>query len=170
MRILLTAILMFLLGIIHPVSTGASVLPDDLEGSGYDDEGSGSGALSEKVSLDENKNDKSQPNTKGDRRFTVKAEEGSKDDFYGFSDRAFDGTHWSAGETIVAKSKTVFENKETLAGIIAGGVTGLVMAIILAGVLIYKWQKKDDGGYILGQQRASDEDCHRSHGDEIVVV
>ncbi|XP_029984702.1 syndecan-4-like isoform X2 [Sphaeramia orbicularis] len=158
MRILLTAILMFLLGIIHPVSTGASVLPDDLEGSGYDDEGSGSGALSEKVSLDENKNDKSQPNTKGDRRFT------------GFSDRAFDGTHWSAGETIVAKSKTVFENKETLAGIIAGGVTGLVMAIILAGVLIYKWQKKDDGGYILGQQRASDEDCHRSHGDEIVVV
>lgn len=41
-------------------------------------------------------------------------------------------------------------------GVIAGGVTGVTLAVILAAILIYKWQKKEDGGYIQGQQRASD--------------
>lgn len=55
-------------------------------------------------------------------------------------------------------------------GVIAGGVTGLALAAALAAILIYTWQKKDNGGYILGQQRASDEGYHRPNREEVVVV
>lgn len=54
------------------------------------------------------------------------------------------------------------------AGVIAGGVTGAILAASLATILIYKWQKKDDEGYILGQQRASVEDYHRPSREEVV--
>ena len=51
-------------------------------------------------------------------------------------------------------------------GVIAGGVIGATLAAALAGILIYKWQKKD--GYILGQQRASDEYYHKHNRGEVV--
>ena len=54
--------------------------------------------------------------------------------------------------------------------VIAGGVTGFALAAALAAILIYSWQKKDNGGYILGQQRAPDEGYHRPNREEVVVV
>lgn len=58
---------------------------------------------------------------------------------------------------VVANSKSLVERKEVFATIVAGGVTGGLLAATLASVLIYKWRIKGDDGYILGQQRASDE-------------
>ncbi len=52
--------------------------------------------------------------------------------------------------------------------VIAGSVTGGILAASLAAVLIYKWQKKDDGGYVLGQQRPSNEDCHEPNSRKVV--
>lgn len=48
----------------------------------------------------------------------------------------------------------------TFTGVIAGGLAGAILAAILAAVLIYKFHKKGDEGYILGQQ---------THREEIVV-
>ena len=42
------------------------------------------------------------------------------------------------------------------AGIIAGGVIGVAAGAAVGAILIYNWRKKD-GGYILGQQSASDD-------------
>lgn len=53
-------------------------------------------------------------------------------------------------------------------GVIAGGVTGVTLAASVAAILIYRWQK-EDGGYILGQQRASDKDYYKPNRDEVVV-
>uniref|UniRef100_A0A3Q3KG13 Syndecan/Neurexin domain-containing protein n=1 Tax=Monopterus albus TaxID=43700 RepID=A0A3Q3KG13_MONAL len=39
--------------------------------------------------------------------------------------------------------------------IIAGSVTGVILAAVLTGLLIYKWYKQDDGGYIMGQRSLS---------------
>lgn len=52
--------------------------------------------------------------------------------------------------------------------VIAGAVTGAALAATLAAILIYKWQKKEDGEYILGQQRASDEDYHKPNREQAV--
>ena len=49
--------------------------------------------------------------------------------------------------------------------VIAGGVTGVALAAALAALLIYRWQKKDNGGYILGQQRV----YHRPDREQVVV-
>lgn len=57
---------------------------------------------------------------------------------------------------VVANSKSLVERKEVFATIVAGGVMGGLLAATLASVLIYKWRIKGDG-YIMGQQRASDE-------------
>lgn len=54
-------------------------------------------------------------------------------------------------------------------GVIAGGVTGVILAAALAALLIYKWQKKDDEGYVLGQERASDRDYHKPNRDDVVL-
>lgn len=53
-------------------------------------------------------------------------------------------------------------------GVIAGGVIGVTLAAAAATILIYRWQKKDEG-YILGQQRASDEDNNKPNRGEFVV-
>ncbi|KAJ0026593.1 hypothetical protein NQD34_017593 [Periophthalmus magnuspinnatus] len=43
----------------------------------------------------------------------------------------------------VIQSKSIMESKEVLTGVVAGGVGGLILAVGLAGFLIYKWKKKD---------------------------
>uniref|UniRef100_A0A3Q3VRF6 Syndecan/Neurexin domain-containing protein n=1 Tax=Mola mola TaxID=94237 RepID=A0A3Q3VRF6_MOLML len=45
--------------------------------------------------------------------------------------------------------------------VLAGGIVGVILAATLAATLIYKWQKKDNGGFILGRRKPSDEDYHR---------
>uniref|UniRef100_A0A3Q3L4Z2 Syndecan/Neurexin domain-containing protein n=1 Tax=Mastacembelus armatus TaxID=205130 RepID=A0A3Q3L4Z2_9TELE len=46
---------------------------------------------------------------------------------------------------------------DNISSVIAGGVTGLILAATLMALLIYKWQNKDDGGYIMGQKTHRDE-------------
>lgn len=58
---------------------------------------------------------------------------------------------------VVANSKSLVEREEVFATIVVGGVMGGLLAVTLASFLIYKWRIKGNDGYILGQQRASDE-------------
>lgn len=55
-------------------------------------------------------------------------------------------------------------------GVTAGGVTGVILAAALAAILIYKEQRKDVGGYTLGQQEAFNGAYHTAKSDELVVV
>ncbi|XP_040920475.1 syndecan-1-like [Toxotes jaculatrix] len=75
--------------------------------------------------------------------------------------RTFDVTHWPAKDTesyvIMANSKSFLENKQIFAGVIAGGITGVILATMLAGILIYHWHNKDHGGYSQGQQTHREE-------------
>ncbi|KAM8725785.1 syndecan-4-like [Acanthopagrus schlegelii] len=149
------------------VYTTFSGLPEDLEGSGYDLESSGSGEGSEEGGII---NITVDPSIKDVRIFAVNAKGGTQNT--GSSDLNFDNSLWSpkdSGFVVMANSKSFLERKEILAGVIAGGVAGVIFAAGLAGLLIYKWQKKAEEGYVLGQQRASDEDYYRHNRDEICV-
>ncbi|XP_026174627.1 syndecan-2-like [Mastacembelus armatus] len=138
MDVCLTVSLILVWGLIQPGSSSVSKLPEDTEGSGYDfdSSGSGSGDWSEqgettKISLRSNGRD-----------------------------LTFGSTHWPAEDSelvFMANSKSFLENKQIVAGVIAGGVTGLILAATLMALLIYKWQNKDDGGYIMGQKTHRDE-------------
>ncbi|XP_035534798.1 syndecan-1-like [Morone saxatilis] len=178
MRMYLTASLILALGFIHPVHLSFSALPEDLEGSGYDPDtyGSGSGDWSEQVSPGEMKNNKKEgedPSNSQDVRIPpAKGGGGTQNTFHGSSVPSFDNMHGPAehsgsGFVVVANSKQFLESKDVLAGVIAGGVIGVTLAVALAAILIYKWQKEDDGGYILGKQ--SDEDYHKPNREEVVV-
>ncbi|XP_042359247.1 syndecan-4-like [Plectropomus leopardus] len=149
MRIHLTVFLLLISGSIHPI------IAWDLEGSGYDLEGSGSGGWSEQG---ETKHTKDHPNTKDVTVFPANTGGENKNTFHGSSVLNFDSTHGDNGSgfIVMANSKSLLESKEIIAGVIAGGVTGAVLAATLAALLIYTWQKKDNGGYTLGHQKASD--------------
>ncbi|KAM9339534.1 uncharacterized protein ABDE67_017180 [Symphorus nematophorus] len=170
MRISLISLLL-VLGLIHPVYMAISGLFEDLEGSGYDLEASGSGDGSEKGETNIEDQSKS---SKNGRIFAPNAGGGTENTLHRSSVRIFDKNYWpgedrGSGFVVMANSKGFLEREDVFAGVIAGGVTGAVLAAALAGILIYKWQKKDDGGYILSQQRASYEDYHRHNRDEVVV-
>ncbi|XP_039981641.1 syndecan-4-like [Xiphias gladius] len=136
MRASSAASLLLALGLIHPANLSFSALPEDLEGSEYDQDssGSGSGDWSEQVSPGEITNTPHRPKSK---------------------DQNFDGTHWPAKDTesyvIMANSKSFLENQQIFAGIVAGGLTGVTLAATLVAILIYKWHNRDYGGYILGK-------------------
>lgn len=55
------------------------------------------------------------------------------------------------------------------AAVIAGGVVGVAFAATLAALLIYMWQKKDNGGYMQGQQRTSGGIYHRPNMEVVRV-
>ncbi|XP_069573225.1 syndecan-2-B-like [Brachyistius frenatus] len=155
-----TASLILVLGLMSASSTSLSAPLVDLEGSGYDldSSGSGSGDGSEQVSSGVIKD---QANRKDGHIFAAD----------GSSGLIFDGTHEPAGDTgsefvILANNKSFLEHKELLAAVIAGGGTGVVIAATLAAILIYKWQKKDEDGYIPGQLKDSDEGHHNT--EEVV--
>ncbi|XP_054474803.1 syndecan-3-like [Anoplopoma fimbria] len=156
MRNSLTSYLILALGLIHPISMSFSAPPEDLEGSGYelDSSGFGSGDWSEEGEME------GQPNSKG-----------TKNTSQGPSVLNFENTFTggASGFVVLANSKSFLENKEIFAAVITGGVIGVVLAAVLAALLIYTWQKKDNGGYILGQQRASDEDYHRPNREVVFV-
>ncbi|TMS11953.1 Syndecan-3 [Larimichthys crocea] len=171
MRTPLTASLFLFLGLMQQINMSFSALPKDLEGSGDLQEisGSGSGDLSEQ----DETNTKDRPDINDVRVFAENAGGGTKNTFHDSSVVTFDETQWpvmdvGSGYGVMANSKSLLERKEIFAGVIAGGVTGAILAASLATILIYKWQKKDDDGYILGQQRASVEDYHRPSREEVV--
>lgn len=171
MRIASAVSVFLTLGLIRPVHLSFSAPPEDLEGSGddFDRVGSGSGDWPEQVE----KNINVRINSKHVTLVEANAGVGAKNTFHGSSVRTSDNTRRPAkdsrsGFVIVANSKSFLERKEILSAVIAGAVTGGIFAVSLAAILIYKWQKKDDGGYVLGQQRASDEDYHTTNREEVV--
>lgn len=54
-------------------------------------------------------------------------------------------------------------------GVIAGGVTGLALAATLAGILIYKWQKKEEEDS-LGPEKALDHNYQKSNREKVFLV
>nr|XP_046228836.1 syndecan-3-like [Scatophagus argus] len=169
MRIFFTSSLFLALGLLQPVKMSFIGHPEDLEGSGDDLESSGSGDWSELDSPGEMKN------SKNVRILPANEGGGTENTFPGSSVLTFHSTHSPAKDStsrliVVANSKSLLERKEVLTAVIAGGVSGLILAAALGAVLIHKWERKDgDGGYILGQQRASDEDYHKCKRKEVVV-
>lgn len=106
--------------------------------------------------------------------FPANTGHGAKNSFHGSPVLPFDSAHWPAkdsgsGFILLENSKGFLENKDIVAGVIAGGVSGGLIAAALVAILIYKWHKKNDVGYILGQQRGRDEDYHKPKRQEVVV-
>uniref|UniRef100_UPI0037E74803 syndecan-2-B-like n=1 Tax=Semicossyphus pulcher TaxID=241346 RepID=UPI0037E74803 len=161
MRLSLTASLYITLGLLCRVSTSFSASPDDPEGSGYDLEGSGSGS-GEWSGENEDSEDVG--------TFAANPDVGPQDTLDGLSVMTSDKSQWSTKDNyiILANSKSFLETKEVHDGVIAGGVTGAILAAAVAAILIYRWQKKDDEGFILGQRMASDEDYYKQSRDDIV--
>ncbi|XP_010882992.1 syndecan-2 [Esox lucius] len=51
------------------------------------------------------------------------------------------------------QSENLFQRKEVLAAVIAGGVIGFLFAIFLILLLVYRMRKKDEGSYDLGERK-----------------
>ncbi|XP_028927254.1 syndecan-4 [Ornithorhynchus anatinus] len=51
-----------------------------------------------------------------------------------------------------ATHESIFERTEVLAALIAGGVVGLLFAVFLILLLVYRMKKKDEGSYDLGKK------------------
>lgn len=51
-----------------------------------------------------------------------------------------------------AADDSIFNKTEVLAALIAGGAVGLMFAILLILLLIYRMKKKDEGSYDLGKK------------------
>lgn len=162
MRISLKVCVSVALVLICSVKTSLPASPEDLEGSSNDldslSSGSGDWSEDEDNTIDWN-------NAKN-------ARDGTGNPFDGSSVMTFDKKHWLSEDNyvILANKKTLLESKEVLDGVIAGAVTGVILAITVAAILIYRWQKKETERYILGRQRDSNEDYHLQTRDEIIVV
>ncbi|XP_041709018.2 syndecan-2 [Coregonus clupeaformis] len=52
------------------------------------------------------------------------------------------------------QSENLFQRTEVLAAVIAGGVIGLLFAVFLILLLVYRMRKKDEGSYVLGECKA----------------
>lgn len=148
MRLLLLPSVLVLLWGLCPTTLARSILLEDMEASGDDLEGSGD-ELEEAVPKDKASNlgqskEGSQSTIKPNDRLTIDPESQS----------------WDGHDIPAAETSSFLENKDILAGVIGGGLVGLVLAALLAGLLIYKWQKKDEVGYMQGQPSASDQDYH----------
>ncbi|KAJ8290224.1 hypothetical protein GJAV_G00010210 [Gymnothorax javanicus] len=53
----------------------------------------------------------------------------------------------------VAGNGSLLERKEVLGGVIAGGLVGLVFAVLLVSLMIYRMKKKDEGSYSLDDHK-----------------
>uniref|UniRef100_A0A9L0IQB4 Syndecan n=1 Tax=Equus asinus TaxID=9793 RepID=A0A9L0IQB4_EQUAS len=51
-----------------------------------------------------------------------------------------------------AQSSSIFERTEVLAALIVGGVVGILFAVFLVLLLVYRMKKKDEGSYDLGKK------------------
>ncbi|XP_057558009.1 syndecan-4 [Hippopotamus amphibius kiboko] len=51
-----------------------------------------------------------------------------------------------------AQGSNIFERTEVLAALIVGGVVGILFAIFLVLLLVYRMKKKDEGSYDLGKK------------------
>ncbi|XP_041661780.1 syndecan-2-like [Cheilinus undulatus] len=155
MRIFLTVSIFTVLVLKCPVKTSFPGSPEDLEGSGYDLESSasGSGDWSENGEND---------NTEDAQTLAEDTDDGGKNPSHGSPLMTSDETQLPSEDSyiILASKKSLLENKDVVHGVIAGGVTGGILAAAVAALLIYRWQKRDEEAYILGQRRSSEEDYH----------
>ncbi|XP_050999722.1 syndecan-4 [Acomys russatus] len=51
-----------------------------------------------------------------------------------------------------AQDSSIFERTEVLAALIVGGVVGILFAVFLTLLLVYRMKKKDEGSYDLGKK------------------
>lgn len=51
-----------------------------------------------------------------------------------------------------SQSSNIFERTEVLAALIVGGVVGILFAVFLILLLVYRMKKKDEGSYDLGKK------------------
>ncbi|XP_019492588.1 PREDICTED: syndecan-4 [Hipposideros armiger] len=51
-----------------------------------------------------------------------------------------------------AQASNIFERTEVLAALIVGGVVGILFAVFLVLLLVYRMKKKDEGSYDLGKK------------------
>ncbi|XP_047395702.1 syndecan-4 [Sciurus carolinensis] len=51
-----------------------------------------------------------------------------------------------------AQSSNIFERTEVLAALIVGGIVGILFAVFLILLLVYRMKKKDEGSYDLGKK------------------
>ncbi|KAG8519724.1 Syndecan-4 [Galemys pyrenaicus] len=51
-----------------------------------------------------------------------------------------------------AQSSSIFERTEVLAALIVGGIVGILFAVFLVLLLVYRMKKKDEGSYDLGKK------------------
>ncbi|XP_062927179.1 syndecan-3-like [Mobula hypostoma] len=51
------------------------------------------------------------------------------------------------------RSLSILERRELLAGAVAGGLVGLMIAVLLIVVLVYRMKKKDEGSYTLDESK-----------------
>ncbi|XP_043845645.1 syndecan-1 isoform X2 [Dromiciops gliroides] len=50
-------------------------------------------------------------------------------------------------------SQGILDRKEVLGGVIAGGLVGLLFAVVLVGFMLYRMKKKDEGSYSLEEPK-----------------
>lgn len=133
--------------------------PEDLEGSGYDleDSGSGSGDWTEEGEI---------KNTNSKDIHILATGGGTQTNFDSTSDL---NDNMGSEYVLVPSSKIFLDNKEIFAAVIAGGLIGVVLAAAMAAILIYTWQQKDNEGYVLAQQTTSHGDDHRPNREEVIV-
>ncbi|XP_028253211.1 syndecan-3-like [Parambassis ranga] len=166
MRLSVTASLFITFGLIHPINSLLSASPEDLEGSGYDLDSSGSG------SGDGSDPDKTESNTVNSEDVRLLAAGGGNDNtLHGSSGLTFDSTLWPAGDSgfvFIESSKWPWERPDIHAALIAGGVTGAILAAMLMAVLIYQMQNHDEEGPILAWKKDANEGYHKPTRDVIV--
>lgn len=174
MRISWVAITLFSINLSCTLNSLFAVPPDNLEGSGHElgddfdrSSGSGSGDWSEGSPLSKDSKSyvrlrvKENPYSDegGDQILT--GSRSSLEKIPDDSDLILDTKPWPADDLEsdihnVAKSKNILKNKDILAGLIAGGVVGMILAASLTAFMIYNRKRKYVVGYTLGQhQRTS---------------
>ncbi|XP_039604115.1 syndecan-1-like [Polypterus senegalus] len=83
-----------------------------------------------------------------------------------------DGSFASATETDPPLSKSeentpgFLERKEVLGGVIVGGIIGLLFAVVLVVLMVYRMKKKDEGSYALDDPKHSNGGYQKPHKQE----
>lgn len=62
-------------------------------------------------------------------------------------------TEGGAGRGTAGASRGLLDRKEVLGGVIAGGLVGLLFAVLLVGFMLYRMKKKDEGSYSLEEPK-----------------
>ncbi|KAJ8377731.1 hypothetical protein AAFF_G00254040 [Aldrovandia affinis] len=84
------------------------------------------------------------------------------------SDLTFDPKPETTDSTVggLEKSQGFLEKKEVLAGVVGGGMVGLVLAVALVSLMVYRMKKKDEGSYALETEPNSYRGYQKPHKQE----